>query len=225
MAIRLKNNDSSGSWLVFTDLTVGLFTLFVLAFVALVTLKHQTDTEFTRTEKELTELQEAYRKAVTERNALLARNLKSTLEKGLIVIDDGKINIQASVLFDRGQARIKAGGKDILGEISRGLTASLDTSQLIMVSGYTDDTPIASNTYTNWELSTERATTVVRHLISTGFPEERIFAAGFGEFHPKVSNDSEENRAINRRVEIAVAPVRTTLFGLPQGLMMPEKKK
>ena len=77
-----------------------------------------------------------------------------------------------------------------------------------MVSGFTDDTPTNSPTYTNWNLSTERAVNVVKTLIAQGFSPERVFAAGFGEFHPRVPNTSEENRRLNRRVEIGITPIR-----------------
>jgi flagellar motor protein MotB len=92
--------------------------------------------------------------------------------------------------------------------IAKGLLDVLDTGDVIMVSGFTDDTPIKSEIYTNWNLSAERAVNVVKTLIGLGFPPERLFAAGFGEFHPKVPNTSEENRRLNRRVEIGVTPIR-----------------
>jgi flagellar motor protein MotB len=212
VGIRIVNRDDGGSWLVFTDLTVGLFTLFVLAFVGLATLKHQRDQDLTRSEQEVQSCEEERNKAIQERNALLSSQLKSSVEEGLIVIDEGKINIQASLLFAVGQAAVKPSGKEILQRISSGLVHILDSNHLIMVSGYTDDYPISSATYTNWELSAERATNVVKALIAAGFPQTRLFAAGFGEFHPKVPNTTEENRSINRRVEIAVAPVRVSTF-------------
>jgi flagellar motor protein MotB len=78
-----------------------------------------------------------------------------------------------------------------------------------MVSGFTDDIPFSgSTTYTNWNLSTERAVNVVKTLIKEGFPSDRLFAAGFGEFQPKYPNDTEEHRRLNRRVEIGVTPLR-----------------
>ena len=93
--------------------------------------------------------------------------------------------------------------------ISKGLLDALDTGDVVMVSGFTDDIPFSSSTnYTNWNLSTERAVNVVKTLINQGFPSDRIFAAGFGEFRPKYPNDTEEHRRLNRRVEIGVTPLR-----------------
>jgi flagellar motor protein MotB len=78
-----------------------------------------------------------------------------------------------------------------------------------MVSGFTDDLQMrgALRTYRdNWELSAQRALTVVRALGEAGLPMDTLFAAGFGENHPVVPNDNPENRAKNRRVEMAPVP-------------------
>jgi len=96
----------------------------------------------------------------------------------------------------------------VLAVIGKGLLDVIDTSEVIMVAGFTDDSPIKSDIYTNWELSTQRATNVVKTLIANGFPPGRVFAAGFGEFQPKLPNTTAENRQMNRRVEIGVAPIR-----------------
>ncbi|MDK2959817.1 MAG: chemotaxis protein MotB, partial [Bacillota bacterium] len=79
------------------------------------------------------------------------------------------------------------------------------------VEGHTDNLPI--NTYrfpSNWELSTARATTVVRYLAEKhGIPPDRLSAAGYGEWRPVAPNDTPEHRAQNRRVDIVV--LRTDL--------------
>ena len=210
MAIRLQSASENGSWMGFTDLSVGLFSLFILAFVAMATLKTQKDQQLTRTEKEVVDCQEQVRRIAKERNALLSRSLKAPLEKGLIALEDGNIQIQASLLFPTGSADLTAKGVDVLRQIAKGMMDVLDTSEVIMVAGFTDDSPIKSDIYTNWELSTQRATNVVKTLVRNGFPPDRVFAAGFGEFQPRLPNTSPENRQLNRRVEIGVAPMRKT---------------
>ncbi|HSQ43219.1 MAG TPA: OmpA family protein, partial [Fibrobacteraceae bacterium] len=187
-----------------------LFSLFILAFVAMATLKTQKDQQLTRTEKEVVDCQEQVRRIAKERNALLSRSLKAPLEKGLIALEDGNIQIQASLLFPTGSADLTAKGVDVLRQIAKGMMDVLDTSEVIMVAGFTDDSPIKSDIYTNWELSTQRATNVVKTLVRNGFPPDRVFAAGFGEFQPRLPNTSPENRQLNRRVEIGVAPMRKT---------------
>ncbi len=195
-------------WLVFTDLTAGLLSLFILAFVAMTTMKEKKAEALTRTEQEVVSCQEEMRRVAKERNALLSQSLKSSLEKGIIALENGNILIQASLLFPRNGADLTAEGISYIKSIGKGLQDVLDTGDAIMVSGFTDDTPTNSSTYTNWNLSTERAVNVVKTLIDQGFPPDRLFAAGFGEFHPRVPNTSEENRQRNRRVEIGITPIR-----------------
>ncbi len=76
----------------------------------------------------------------------------------------------------------------------------------IRVEGHTDNVPIRTPKYgSNWELSTARASAVVAYLVEhTGVEPARLSAAGYGEFHPRVANDTAQNRARNRRIDIIV---------------------
>lgn len=76
----------------------------------------------------------------------------------------------------------------------------------IRIEGHTDDVPISTARYaSNWELSTARASAVVAYLVeNTGFNPARLSAAGYGEFHPRVANDTSQNRARNRRIDIVI---------------------
>lgn len=215
MAIRLNQPPEGGSWMGFTDLTAALLSLFILAFVAMATLKSEKDEQLTRTEKEMESCQDQVKRIARERNALLSRSLKNPLEKGLIALENGNIQIQASLLFPTGSAALTQKGHEVLAMIGKGMLDAIDSSEVIMVAGFTDDNPIKSSTYTNWELSTQRATNVVKTLIRNGFPPNRVFAAGFGEFQPKLPNTTAENRQLNRRVEIGVAPLRKSTVGTP----------
>ena len=172
------------------------------------TLKEQKAEDLTRTEEEVLSCQEEMRKIAAERNALLSKSLQTSIEAGLIALEDGKIQIQASFLFPINGADLTKEGEGVIRGISKGLLEALDSTDVIMVSGFTDDTPVKSKTYTNWNLSTERAVNVVKTLIAQGFPPDRLFAAGFGEHMPKYPNDSEEHRRLNRRVEIGVTPLQ-----------------
>jgi flagellar motor protein MotB len=207
--MRLRREEGSNPWMAYTDLGIALVSLFILAFVAMATLKEQKAEDLTRTEEEVLSCQEEMRKIAAERNALLAKSLQTSIEAGLIALEDGKIQIQASFLFPTNGAKLTREGEGVIKGISKGLLDALDTGDVIMVSGFTDDIPFSgSTTYTNWNLSTERAVNVVKMLIKEGFPSDRIFAAGFGEFQPKYPNDTEEHRRLNRRVEIGVTPLR-----------------
>ncbi len=207
--MRLRREDNNNPWMAYTDLGIALVSLFILAFVAMATLKEQKAEDLTRTEEEVLSCQEEMRKIAAERNALLSKSLQTSIEAGLIALEDGKIQIQASFLFPINGADLTQEGVGVIKGISKGLLESLDSTDVIMVSGFTDDTPVKSKTYTNWNLSTERAVNVVKTLIAQGFPPERLFAAGFGEHQPKYPNDSEEHRRLNRRVEIGVTPLST----------------
>ena len=195
--MRLRREEGSNPWMAYTDLGIALVSLFILAFVAMATLKEQKAEDLTRTEEEVLSCQ------------VLAKSLQTSIEAGLIALEDGKIQIQASFLFPTNGANLTQEGIGVIKGISKGLLDALDTGDVIMVSGFTDDIPFSgSTTYTNWNLSTERAVNVVKTLIKEGFPSDRLFAAGFGEFQPKYPNDTEEHRRLNRRVEIGVTPLR-----------------
>lgn len=90
--------------------------------------------------------------------------------------------------------------------IDRIAAAVAPTPNAIRVEGHTDDIPIRTSRYTsNWELSTARASAVVEYLVRvSGLAPERLSAAGYGEFHPRVPNDTPENRASNRRIDIVI---------------------
>ncbi|SHK32645.1 OmpA family protein [Fibrobacter sp. UWEL] len=206
--MRFKRDENSNPWMAYTDLGVALVSLFILAFVAMATLKEQKAEDLTRTEEEVLSCQEEMRKIAAERNALLSKSLQTSIEAGLIALEGGKIQIQAQFLFPINGADLTNEGVSVIRGISKGLLEAMDSTDVIMVSGFTDDTPIKSKSYTNWNLSTERAVNVVKTLIKEGFPPERLFAAGFGEHQPKYPNDTEEHRRLNRRVEIGVTPLQ-----------------
>jgi len=114
-----------------------------------------------------------------------------------------KITLKAPVLFDSGSAGLKLQANEILDEITPLLRL---LPQRIIVEGHTDNVPIAGGKYSsNWELSAARAFSVVDYFVRTkGIRPERFVIAGYGEFRPIAPNDTEENRAKNRRIEISI---------------------
>lgn len=113
------------------------------------------------------------------------------------------IDIQEAILFDSGHATLKAAGSETLGQLAE-LFTLFDNE--IIVEGYTDNVPMHSREFpSNWELSTGRALSVLRYLSeSYDISPSRLSARGYGEHRPIVPNDSDENRALNRRVNIAI---------------------
>ena len=113
------------------------------------------------------------------------------------------------VLFDSGQAQVKPAGVKVLKQVSDILKTVTDKQ--IRIEGHTDNVPISSKLQdrfkTNWELSTARATTVVRYLIDQGSVDrQHLSAVGYADTQPRASNDSEEGRSSNRRIEIVLYP-------------------
>jgi len=128
-------------------------------------------------------------------------------EKGLVV------SLREKLMFDSGKAEIYEEAKQILKDISKEI---VDVPNNVRIEGHTDNVPIGlelkSKFPTNWELSTARATNVTRYLLETlNFPPRRISSAGYGEYQPVVDNDTEERKAMNRRVDIVVQRLGTSL--------------
>ncbi len=102
--------------------------------------------------------------------------------------------------FDSGRAELTDHMRvqlDKLAPVLRRLSEKHD----IVVEGHTDNIPIATKKYaSNWELSTARATSVVKFMLAENFQPKRLAAVGYGEYHPAVVNGSEETRKKNRRV-------------------------
>ncbi|WP_421859065.1 flagellar motor protein MotB [Marinobacter salarius] len=119
--------------------------------------------------------------------------------------DESRVVIRFSeeATFRSGEAAIKPGMVPIIERVVEVLSGC---SGDVLVAGYTDDRPIASGRYrSNWDLSAARAVSVVHELVlNRQVPAERVVAAGRAETNPLAPNDSPENRAKNRRVEIAI---------------------
>ncbi len=113
------------------------------------------------------------------------------------------LDIQESILFQSSRAEITAGGEETIGSLVGILNLSEND---IVVEGFTDNLPMVNSQYpTNWELSTARALSVVHYLIDEqGINPRRLSAKGYGEFSPVAPNDTAENRAKNRRVNIVL---------------------
>jgi chemotaxis protein MotB len=115
---------------------------------------------------------------------------------------------QSEVLFASGSADLGDAGREQLAKFAATLlqiTSQIpgDIDWVLRVDGHTDERPISSPQFaSNWELSTARAIAVVKFMISQGVPPERLVAAGYGEYQPLDTGDSEEAYARNRRIEL-----------------------
>ena len=132
-----------------------------------------------------------------------AGHLKVTTRHGRIVLQ-----LHNDVLFATGQADLKPDGKLAIGEIASALkSVSLKRFQ---VAGHTDSEPITTETKktypTNWELSSARAISVVKLLVTDGVEPGVLSAAGYGPYDPVASNGTQDGQSKNRRIEITLVP-------------------
>jgi chemotaxis protein MotB len=137
------------------------------------------------------------------------------------------LDINASALFAQGDAVIATVAQKTLSEVASVL---VDGDQLIEVEGHTDNVPISTPVYpSNWELSSARASSVVRLFIDQGIVAKRLTVVGSADNHPVLSNDTNEGRARNRRVTITVlspdlervtSPAPTTIEPAASGVQL-----
>jgi chemotaxis protein MotB len=140
----------------------------------------------------------------------LAKKLEPEIKEGNVRIrrrgQDLVLDMADQILFDVGKAEVNERGKKVLGQVAQSVQGL--TTYTLQVAGHTDSarvvTPETQERFpTNWELSTARATNVVRFLQERGkIPGQRLAALGFAEFRPAASNATEEGRQKNRRIEI-----------------------
>lgn len=147
------------------------------------------------------------RRSLVELHEQLAGRLRGQIEAGNVSLEQDPrglvISIREAGTFASGSAELSPSARTLLRDIAAPL-AELDHQ--VRVEGHTDDTPIHNARFrSNWELSTARATSVIAFLIQeAGLAATRLSAAGYGEYHPRVPNDSDESRALNRRVDLVI---------------------
>jgi chemotaxis protein MotB len=120
------------------------------------------------------------------------------------------------VLFEPGQADLRSEGREVVDKLAAAIGR---LPNKLTVEGHTDNVPISGRYASNWELSTARATTVLRELIERhGISPARLSAAGYADERPLATNDTAEGRAANRRVELVVlADVSAALAEITAG--------
>jgi len=135
------------------------------------------------------------------------REILSDRENIRIVGD--RFVFQSEVLFPSGSSQLNPDGQREMAKLANALLELVreipdDISWVLRVDGHTDNVPLSGTGQfaDNWELSSARATSVVKFLIENGVPANRLVAAGFGEFQPIEEGDSDEARATNRRIEL-----------------------
>ncbi len=142
-------------------------------------------------------------------------SLKEQIAQKDVMIEEieGKLKVTFvdKILFDSGSTKIKDKGKDVLLTLAESFAGAPDRK--VVVEGHTDDVPLGevlqAKFPSNWELSTARSATVVRFLQEKANIEpERLTASGYSFYQPIASNETEETRKQNRRIEIILVPIQ-----------------
>jgi outer membrane protein OmpA-like peptidoglycan-associated protein len=131
-----------------------------------------------------------------------AAALKKNMPEAEVVRDGDKVFVAlpSGILFDLGKDALKPGAKESL---SKAAATLKDSQTNIIIQGHTDST---GSDAINQPLSERRADRVREFLVSQGVPASKMTAVGYGSSRPAVPNDSETNRALNRRVQLEISP-------------------
>jgi chemotaxis protein MotB len=142
-----------------------------------------------------------FRKLVTQFKALTdAGKLQVEIRENRMIVRLGD-----KILFDPGKTDLKPEGKEALTQVTAVLKDLPNRN--FQVAGHTDNIPIKSKKFrSNWDLSTARAVEVLNFMVEKGMEPKRVSAAGYADQSPVVANDTPENMAKNRRIEITLVP-------------------
>ena len=142
-----------------------------------------------------------FRKLVTQFKALTdAGKLQVEIRENRMIVRLGD-----KILFDPGKTDLKPEGKEALTQVTAVLKDLPNRN--FQVAGHTDNVPIKSKKFrSNWDLSTARAVEVLNFMVEKGMEAKRVSAAGYADQSPVVPNDTPENMAKNRRIEITLVP-------------------
>jgi len=142
-----------------------------------------------------------FRKLVTQFKALTdAGKLQVEIRENRMIVRLGD-----KILFDPGKTDLKPEGKEALAQVTTVLRDLPNRN--FQVAGHTDNVPIKSKRFrSNWDLSTARAVEVLNFMVGAGMESKRVSAAGYADTSPVAPNDSPDNMAKNRRIEITLVP-------------------
>jgi chemotaxis protein MotB len=165
------------------------------------------NTQLTQSTTQLTQ-EKGELEAKSKQYEELAGSLNDQIKSGQIELSELKgkmtVKLKDKVVFGSGSAAINKQGREALDAVAKAFQGL--QGKTVIVAGYTDNVPVASKSHfkDNWDLSTERAVSVVRYLQSKGVDPKMLGAAGFAEYRPLAANDTPEGKSQNRRIEIAL---------------------
>ncbi|NOV32241.1 flagellar motor protein MotD [Methylomonas sp. ZR1] len=170
----------------------------------------------TAEERELSEEIMQEKRRLDEVSQEFQRALQPFVESQLVGIKQHdfwvELEMNSELLFASGKAELSSKAVPVLQKVAE---AVRDVPNVINVEGYTDNVPISTGFYpSNWDLSSARATSVVKELVKNNIPATRLSAVGYGEFHPIADNKDEEGRFKNRRVVLVLMSQAFARYGM-----------
>ena len=215
--LKKKSEEVSAEiWMIpYADLMTNMMILFLALFAATVVDSATTERRLQRIKQAFTSDTPA-EENMRLRESEFAVKLEETL-RGLALTDFGvritsryiHLSLPSPVLFAEGGFRLSPTAETVLSPLAELFST---VTNPVLVGGHTDSQRILSGRYkTNWELSAARAFAVIEFFTDQGMNPQRFEARGYGEHRPVASNETEEGRARNRRIEIRlVREVRKT---------------
>jgi len=205
---RAEEGDDSELWML--PYATLMLTLVIL-FISFYALSKSNSVEYETAIADLASTDTRSGKGeVARKEIALAKSMNDEISKSgmkdkaqvLISARSIKLKLESPALFDSGSAELKEDVLPLFGALNAQLK---QMDNRIEVEGHTDNIAIHSDRFrSNWELSAARAFSVIYFFIKSGLDPARMVAHGFGEYRPGFSNDAEEGRARNRRIEITI---------------------
>lgn len=123
-----------------------------------------------------------------------------------------ELEMNSELLFASGKAELSSKALPVIAKVAEVVK---DVPNVINVEGYTDNVPISTGIYpSNWDLSSARATSVVKELVKNNIPPTRLSAVGYGEYHPIADNKDDDGRFKNRRVVLVLMSQAFARYGM-----------
>lgn len=195
-----NSKDYINRWIVsYADLITLLLAFFLVLYSINVT-KYQ--------EHKVSNLSEIKHETLKESYLDIEKNIQDKLLniKDIQLLKDTRgyiIRINNDLLFEEGSSELNQNSESTLNKVAE-ILAKIKNP--VIIEGHTDSTPIKTEKYpSNWELSTGRATNLIKYFVDTGkINPERLSAVGYGEYVPVADNTSNNGRKLNRRVDIII---------------------
>ncbi|MBI5639557.1 MAG: flagellar motor protein MotB [Nitrospirae bacterium] len=203
-------------WLIiFSDITTNLMLFFLMLFA----MSRMTDVDRQKVAEGIqsTVKSKAARQVAAQEEAAKKQKEERAIQDIKQEISGGKLSGQAQITVDEKTVKVVLNPEAFFAsgspKIAQSTLIALDSlvkplgefPNDIIIEGHTDNVPVHGGAYSsNWELSVARAVSVIDFFISKGLNERQFVAGGYGEYHPAYPNDTAENRARNRRIEVTI---------------------